>query len=51
MKLEDGIIELLAEYLKKTDQVMERMDRTDQNVDIMSMAILEHSLKFNKGEF
>ena len=55
MKSEERIIELLAEYLKKTDQLLERMDRTDKNseqtnrnIDIMSRAILDHSIKFNK---
>jgi hypothetical protein len=47
MKSEERIVELLAEYLKKTDQQMGRMDRTDRNIDIMSKAILEHSLRFN----
>lgn len=55
MKSEERIIELLAEYLKKTDQLLEKMDRTDKNseqtnrnIDIMSRAILDHSIKFNK---
>jgi hypothetical protein len=48
MKSEDKIIELLADYLKKNDQLLDRMDRTDRSVDIMSKAILEHSIKFNK---
>jgi uncharacterized coiled-coil DUF342 family protein len=48
MKSEDRIIELLAEYLKKTDQLFDRMDHTDRNIDIMSKAILEHSVKFDK---
>ncbi len=55
MKSEERIIELLAEYLKKADQLLDRMDRTDKSteqtnrsVDIMSRAIVDHSLKFNK---
>jgi hypothetical protein len=48
MKLEDRIVELLAEYLKKSDQLLERMDRTDNGIGIMSRAIAEHSIKFNK---
>jgi hypothetical protein len=41
MKSEDRIIELLADYLKKTDQLLDRMDRTDRSVDMMSKAILD----------
>ena len=48
MKAEDRILELLAEYLQKTDRLLDRMERTDKNVEIMSKAILEHSLKFNQ---
>lgn len=48
MKSEDRIIELLAEYLKKTDQLIDRMGNTDRGIDIMSKAIAEHSIKFNK---
>jgi chromosome segregation ATPase len=48
MKSEEKIIELLAEYLKKADQLLDRMDRTERGIDIMSKAIAEHSVKFNK---
>lgn len=47
MKSEEKIIELLAQYLKKTDQLFDRMDNTDRSVEIMSRALVEHSLKFN----
>ncbi len=47
MKFKNKIIELLAQYLKKTDQVLDRMDRTDRNVEVMSRALAEDSLKFN----
>lgn len=33
MKAEDRILELLAEYLKKTDQTMERMDASNKRMD------------------
>jgi septal ring factor EnvC (AmiA/AmiB activator) len=55
VKSEERIIELLADYLKKGDQLLDRMDRSDKNVEqtnknveIMSRAIVEHSIKFNK---
>ena len=48
MKAEERILELLAEYLQKTDKLLDRMEQTDRNVDIMSKAILEHSIKFNQ---
>ncbi|MFM7428682.1 MAG: hypothetical protein ACKO1F_02155, partial [Flammeovirgaceae bacterium] len=53
MKSEERIIELLAEYLKKTDQLLDRMDRTDKSVEIMSRALAEDSIKFNQmnGKF
>jgi archaellum component FlaC len=47
MKAEDRIIELLAEYLKKADQMQDNMERTDNSIKIMSRAIAEHSIKFN----
>ncbi|MBL7872625.1 MAG: hypothetical protein JNM78_13495 [Cyclobacteriaceae bacterium] len=47
MKSEDKIIELLAQKLKKTDQVLDRMDGTERSVDIMSRAVVDHSIKFN----
>ena len=33
MKTEDRILELLAEYLKKTDQTIERMDGANKRMD------------------
>jgi hypothetical protein len=48
MKSEERIIELLAECLKKTDQLLDRMDRTDKSVEIMSRALAEDSIKFNQ---
>jgi predicted nuclease with TOPRIM domain len=48
MKSEERIIELLAEYLKKTEQLLDRMDRTDKSVEIMSRALAEDGIKFNQ---
>jgi chromosome segregation ATPase len=55
MKAEDKIIELLSEYLQKTDRLLDRMEKTDRrmeqtdrNIEIMSKAILDHSIKFNE---
>lgn len=48
MKSEERIIELLADYLKKADQLLDRMDRTERGIEIMSKAIAEDSVKFNK---
>ncbi len=54
MKAEDKIVELLAEYLHKTDRLLDSMEMTDKNmdrvgknIDIMSKAILEQNSKFN----
>jgi uncharacterized coiled-coil DUF342 family protein len=47
MKSEGKIIELLTQHLKKTDQLLDRMDSTDRSVEIMSRALVEHSTKFN----
>ena len=48
MKSEEKIIELLADYLKKADQLLDRMDHTERGIEIMSKAIAEDSVKFNK---
>ena len=48
MKSEERIIELLADYLKRADQLLDRMDRTERGIEIMSKAIAEDSVKFNK---
>lgn len=48
MKSEERIIELLADYLKKADQLLDRMDHTERGIEIMSKAIAEDSVKFNK---
>ena len=48
MKSEEKIIELLADYLEKADQLLDRMDRTERGIEIMSKAIAEDSVKFNK---
>ena len=48
MKSDERILELLSEYLHKTDRMLERMEKTDRNVEIMSKAILENSSKFNQ---
>lgn len=47
MKSEDRIVGLLAGYLQKVDQLLDRMSRTDRSVDIMSRALAENSIKFN----
>jgi hypothetical protein len=46
MKSEERITELLAEYLLKADQLIDRMDRTDHSVEIMSRAIAANDIKF-----
>lgn len=33
MKMEDKILELLAEYLKKTDQTLESIEETNKRID------------------
>ena len=55
MKFEDKILILLSEYPLKTDGLLVRMEKTDKqaeqtnrNVEIMSKALVDHSLKFNK---
>lgn len=55
MKAEDRILGLLSEYLQKTDRLLDRMERTDKqteqtnrNVETISRAMLEHSVRFNK---
>ena len=49
MKAEDKILELLADYLKKSDQLLDRMDKTERGIEIMSKALAEHSIKFNES--
>ena len=48
MKADDRIVELLAKHPHKTDRLLERMEKTDKNIDIMSKAILEQNSKFNE---
>ena len=48
MKAEDRILELLAEYLQKTDRILDRMEKSDRNFEAISRAILDHSAKFNE---
>jgi aspartokinase len=54
MKSEERIVELMAEYLRKSDQLLDRMDHTDKhteqtnrNIDMMSRAMAENDVKFN----
>jgi hypothetical protein len=47
MNLEERIIELLVEYLKKGDQLSDRADRTERGIEIMSHALAENDVKFN----
>jgi uncharacterized protein YPO0396 len=47
MKSEERIAELIAEYLRKSDQLLDRMDHTDRSVDVMSGAIAANDIKFN----
>lgn len=47
MNLEEKIIELLAEYRKKGDQLTDRADRTERGIEIMSRALAENDVKFN----
>lgn len=49
MKLEERIIELLAEYLKKGDLLTDRADRTDRSIEVMSRAIAANDVKFKIG--
>lgn len=48
MKSEERIIELLAEYLQKTDQILDQMKQTDRSVGIMSRAIAAQDVKYNE---
>ncbi len=50
MKAEDKILELLAEYLKKTDQTIEqmdlankRMDESNKRMDLAYDVLIKHS--------
>jgi hypothetical protein len=45
MKSEDRILELLAEYLHKTDQVLDSTGQTSRSVEIMSKALADYSVK------
>lgn len=54
MKAEERIIELLAEYLKKGDQLTDRTDRLEKSaeqanksIEMMSRAIAANDIKFN----
>ncbi len=54
MKSEERIAELMAEYLRKSDQLLDRMENTDKhteqtnrNIDMMSRAMAENDVKFN----
>jgi hypothetical protein len=54
MKSEDRIVELMAEYLRKSDQLLDRMEHTDKhteqtnrNIDMMSRAMAVNDIKFN----
>jgi hypothetical protein len=47
MNAEERILELMDEYLKKGDQLLERSDRTERGIEIMSRALAENDLKFN----
>ena len=48
MKSEDKILELLSEYLKKTDQTLERMDLAYDVLVKHSEQILKHSEQFGE---
>jgi uncharacterized protein (DUF342 family) len=55
MKSEDRIVEILAEYLQKTDRILDRFEKsdrrsekTDRNISIMSKAIHENDSKTQK---
>jgi hypothetical protein len=54
MKSEERITELIAEYIRKSDQLLDRMEQTDKqteqtnkNIDIMSRAMAANDIKFN----
>jgi predicted patatin/cPLA2 family phospholipase len=48
MKNEEKIIELLAEYLKKTDQAVERIDKAYESIKKHSEQFDKHSEQFDK---
>ncbi|HEY5823961.1 MAG TPA: hypothetical protein VIT44_06345 [Cyclobacteriaceae bacterium] len=43
MKDEGKIIELLSDYLKKTDQLLERMDNSDKKMQLAYDILIKHS--------
>jgi hypothetical protein len=43
MKNEDKLIELLAEYLQKTDRILDRLDSHDSLFGKQFQTLLEHS--------
>ncbi len=43
MKTGDKILELLAEYLQKTDRTLERMEKTDKKIDLAYDVLVKHS--------
>lgn len=48
MKNEDKILELLAEYLKKTDQALERFDKMQENIVQHSQQFEKHAQQFDR---
>ncbi|MBC7921028.1 MAG: hypothetical protein H7Z75_08030 [Ferruginibacter sp.] len=48
MNNEDKIIELLAEYLRKTDRLLERMDRQQQNFEEQGRRMDQHQRNFEE---
>ena len=53
MNAEERILELLAEYLNKTDRILDRMEKTDkqsekteQSIQLLAKTVIEHDLKF-----
>jgi hypothetical protein len=43
MKIEAKIIELLAEYLQKTDRILDRLDKHDSIFEKQFKVMMEHS--------
>ncbi len=43
MKNEEKIIELLSEYLQKTDRTLERMEKSDKKFDEVQAELAKHS--------
>lgn len=43
MKNEERIIELLAEYIQKTDRALERMEKSDKRIELAYDVLVKHA--------